>query len=214
MGCDIHAYAEYIRNGKWVKAGKRFENDMYLPQYDWSEFYIDEPYCERNYNLFAILAGVRNERGPYGEERRVFWPISVPRDLPEDVTAGVKRLSDRYGIDGHSHSFLYLRELMAFDWQQKATLCGFVDLEEYKRFKWGRAPQTYAGDVGGAVVKVSNEEMDKLLENPPKESHYYTQVFWETTYYKETEHFHRRCIPRLQALGKPEDVRIVFWFDN
>ena len=44
--------------------------------------------------------------------------------------------------------------------------------------------------------------------------HYYCHVSWQETSCDATGNFWSKCVPRLLHLGKPEDVRIVFWFDN
>jgi hypothetical protein len=86
MGCDIHAHGEVKINGEW---------------HHWSQ-----PYISRRYSLFARMANVRNHEGDDWIE-----PISKPRGLPEDVTYLTKFDSDRWGVDGHSHSWLSGEEL-------------------------------------------------------------------------------------------------------
>ena len=83
MGCDIHFHSEVKRHGVW--------------------HHHSEHNVERNYALFAKMAGVRN----YGE----IIPISAPKGLPADVTELTKLHSEKYGIDGHSHSWLSAKEI-------------------------------------------------------------------------------------------------------
>ena len=90
MGTDIHMACEVKRNDKWeLVTDKVFKNHWYEPnsEYRWAkEEYTNIPYDNRCYNLFAILAGVRNGRGfagcKTGEE---FNPISAPKGYPEDM---------------------------------------------------------------------------------------------------------------------------------
>jgi len=171
MGCDIHIYAEVKENGEWEKVGPVFDDPYYAPERplsDWNQPKIDQPYVGRNYDLFAILADVRNGRGFAGVPTGTgFVPIAAPRGLPNDVTPGVEAQADSWGRDGHSHSWLLLSELQGYDWDQVTT-------------------------------HVS----------------YYTSVQWESTYRDSVgEHFFK-TITALQALGHPDSVRIVFWFDN
>ena len=42
----------------------------------------------------------------------------------------------------------------------------------------------------------------------------YCQIEWEEPYHKSAGQFYNKTMPALRALGKPEDVRIVFFFDN
>lgn len=92
MGCDIHWSVERRRDdGLW----ERCEG---------------AGYDERNYDLFAALANVRNcyER---------VTPIAEPRGMPHDVSPEVKAESDAWDPDGHSHSWHTLETLLAYDWE-------------------------------------------------------------------------------------------------
>ncbi len=90
MGCDIHWFVERQRDdGAWEVVSE-----------------ADGPH--RYYNLFFALAGVR-----YGTA----VPIAEPRGLPDDVSDEVKRDSDDWGCDGHSHSWHTLETLLAYDWE-------------------------------------------------------------------------------------------------
>ena len=42
----------------------------------------------------------------------------------------------------------------------------------------------------------------------------YTKVEWEQPYYEVAKQFLWETLPRLWRLGRPEDVRIVYFFDN
>lgn len=118
MGCDIHAVIErrnerYDR-GEWLNSG--------------------DPDIGRNYEMFAVLAGVRNYDG--------VTPIMEPRGLPafagwSESSVGeswikwdwegeverpcyeIERQAERYGVDGHSHSWLTLAEIKAYDTEQE-----------------------------------------------------------------------------------------------
>ena len=109
--------------------------------------------------MYGFLANVRNySRVP---------PISEPRGLPEDISEDVKSESEEYWSgDGHSHSWVSLKELLDFDYE--------------KTFEDRRCE----GD--GEVVSFK-----KFLGE---------QFFAQ--------------IEILKTLGDPEDVRIVFFFDN
>ena len=118
MGCDIHMYAEVKKNNKWSKVGDVFENMWYSKDRelsDWNKPLTDTPYDGRNYDLFAILADVRNGHGFAGcvtGER--FNPISEPKGLPDDVSKKIKKESDKWDGDGHSHSYFTVKELLDF----------------------------------------------------------------------------------------------------
>ncbi len=168
-----------------------------------------------------------------GEQANGFVPISEPRGIPENVSEQVKSEADRWDGDGHSHSWLTIAELLAYDWTQTTKLRGYVSATEYYAWnRWrrgnGDGPEGYCGDIGGSrIEKVSEEELRRRIEavtggdwnrqeDKVKESlaHVYCQVEWEQPYFKPAREFLAETMPRLRRLGQPEDVRIVFFFDN
>lgn len=226
MGCDIHCYAEVNKNGIWEKVGSVFKNETYdwyknnkteIPSY-LSEF-TDEPYDGRNYDLFAMLADVRNGSGFAGcDTGDGFVPISMPKGLPDDVSNGVKERYEDWCNDGHSCSWLTLNELLSYDWYgQKTKHRGYFSLESYKKFKNGEENFGCCGDVSGQnVIKINPEEYDTMLkENAFNHfKSYYVHCEWESTYFESAEYFVKDVLPKLKELGTPDTVRLVFWFDN
>jgi hypothetical protein len=91
MGCDIHSYTE-------KKTEQGYESVDFAP-FDW-----------RSYGMYAFLAGVRNYSG--------ITPIAEPRDLPDDVSSAVKQHAEDWNGDGHTHSWLSVKELTEFDYDQ------------------------------------------------------------------------------------------------
>jgi hypothetical protein len=90
MGCDIHPYAEVRTAIGWEVADGV------------------HPFDSRHYGIFGFLADVRNySRSPV---------LAHPRGLPDDVTALVAARAD--WSDAHSHSWLSLAELLAYDYEQ------------------------------------------------------------------------------------------------
>ncbi|WP_148596258.1 hypothetical protein [Aquisphaera giovannonii] len=196
--------------------------------------YENRFYSGRNYSLFAILADVRNGRGFAGiDTGNGFVPIDDPRGLPDDVSEPVKADSDRWDGDGHSHSWFTVAELLAYDWTQTTKHRGYVSAAEYYEWnRWrrgrGESPESYSGDIFGAQIeKVSEEEMRRRIETVTGGDWYrqedkvhellsnvHCRVEWEQPYYKSVRSFWSDTIPQLLRLGKPEEVRIVFWFDN
>lgn len=249
MGCDIHLYVERREDGKWVSADK-WEPDTYVEEGEEPRLcvqYEQRFYRGRNYDLFAILANVRNGRGFAGcDTGDGFVPIAEPRGLPDDCCEQVRAESDSWGCDGHSHSHFTLAELFAYDWTQLTTHRGIVSAGEFVEWsRWkrrdGEGPANYCGGVGGRAVRtVPIEEMDakvaeikKPFENSDSrgwwddfvakveseigdnaEMKWFTQVEWSEPYNFSCRSFWWETIPKLLRLGKPEDVRIVFWFDN
>lgn len=113
--------------------------------------YNDQPYGGRCYRLFGALAGVRDTSIDMIVPGRFY-------QLPDDVSDELKQMSDDYGVDAHSHSYLTLRELMDSKYYQMDDL-----------------------------------ELDEMGIDP---------------------YFFKTMVPDLQKFGNPDDIRIVFWFDN
>ena len=114
MGCDIHIHSEIKVGGKWL--------------------HYDQPECERDYDLFEKMAGVR------GELRNAIAP---PRGLPEDANETTKFDAKRWGSDGHSHSWLSASEIAELaEWQEKQGKRPFE--AEWDHWLFGN---TYSGFV-------------------------------------------------------------------
>lgn len=250
MGCDIHMTAEY-RNaaGGWVN-NDLVRGDKYDPN-DISNYENPaKPYDGRNYDLFSILADVRNGYGFAGAPTGVgFKPIAPPRGLPDDATAIYRDWVAQWGDDGHSHSWFTVADLMAYDWTQTTTKTGVVGYHQLARFKLYGKPENWAGGVGGpgisqhdgaeAIRRIEATSIDfwdvfhafednttgaphnsgtaavtadllrKMFGDRPV-----FHVNWQTSYYDTAGTFLGATLPRLWRLGKPDDVRICFFFDN
>lgn len=209
MGCDIHMFAEKRnpKTGNWEKIGRQFiepnrvgmivdymskwygltdgeafkivkkyyqgyeasdklEEKIYKdiekrvsddPNFNWwddtsklPDPRIDQPYVGRNYILFGALAGVR--------EYNMEIISDFAKGLPVDVSTEVCGILDSWGIDGHSHSYLTVKEL--------------IDSKYYK---------------------MSEKELNDIGMG---------------------SFFFKSVVDTLLNMGDPEDVRIVFWFDN
>lgn len=106
MGCDIHAYLEVKdKSGSWISAdpwrAKYPDESLSVP-------YHCRVYHDRNYDLFGFLADVRN--GTWGQELPV---VASPKGFPNDASKEVSAANEDYGVDGHSHTWLTLRELLS-----------------------------------------------------------------------------------------------------
>lgn len=91
MGCDIHTYVE-----KKTDAGYEFISGFI-------------PFDNRSYGTFGFLADVRN----YSK----VTPISECRGVPPDASNKVIEEQNQWGCDGHSHSWLSVAELSAFNYE-------------------------------------------------------------------------------------------------
>lgn len=199
MGCDIHAFAEVKINGKW-KINKSINID-------------------RNYDLFSMLANVRNGYGFAGVKTgEGFIPISEPKGVPSNCSNEyIEKVSDWDG-DGHSHSWLTLKEIKDFDWGQISIKQGIISLDEYEKLeKSGEKPSSWSGGISGQnIVIVECDEADKFLLDRSKtgEKRIYVRYRWSILYSDHASRFLNNIVPELENMGDHENVRIVFFFDN
>jgi len=111
MGCDIHLWVETFDGSTW-----KFANPHRICEVGGEpSIWWEEPYVERNYYLFALLADVRN----YGSAK--IRPISPPKGIPPDVSEIGLRICRERGPEGHSHSWLSASELISYDWSQRSV---------------------------------------------------------------------------------------------
>ena len=118
MGCDIHMIAEIkdksvgANNQEWRPLLDPIFKDRYFDKKEpicrWNIPYTFQPYADRNYEVFSVLANVRNGWG--------IKPIDEARGYPEDMHAVSKWLLDGYDYVDHSPSWLSLDEVLAYDW--------------------------------------------------------------------------------------------------
>ena len=164
MGCDIHSYCEVKKNGRWKQVHAFFEADDYEIKYFEADdyeikyydvYHTDHPFVDRSYYLFSFLADVRRTSDvPLICERRGF---------PSDASDSLKKIyNNKLNQSGcHSESYLSLKELLEFDYEQK--------FEHNNQIITARAhlPERYFSTIN-----------------------------------------------QMRKLAEPENVRVVFWFDN
>ncbi len=187
VGTDIHCFVERRTERGWEPC----ELDFYCGE-------------ERNYALFAILAGVR--RMTNGG----FEPIVPPRGFPPD-SPSVGGWVDGWGYY-HNATWLTLRELLEFPWYEKMyPFRWWLDAAQYRVFRQTGRPERF---VDGSAALVSNEEMERLLREGGPTEGVLTLVAFGVPYAEFAGPFVTETLPRLQALGPPDDVRLVMFFDS
>ncbi len=174
MGCDIHATIE-----------RRVYLDEDRTEHpDWEN--AGDPLIGRNYELFAVLAGVRNSYG--------IKPIAEPRGVPDDASTIVDAWKDYWKGDGHNHSWLSLKELKEFEYSKQ-------EIYDYRyigaRNADGKIIRTY-GSSGSAegVERVGKRTVFGLWGPEP-----FLQLIAKMEKAKEPG-------------DTDDDIRLVFWFDN
>lgn len=262
MGTDIHMFAEVRTEARWRKVGAIWPYAYYRPEeptrrwngHDFEDVPPDEmeaalanpsellnpprtdrPFECRNYDVFAMLASVRNAKGFAGVETgEPFIPFSGARGIPDDADdVTVARLEEEAD---HSFSYASLAELEGY----------FAALGERVRTRWGviparsreqeffeednyeamqregrHSPKSWAAEVSGLhVLVVGAAEYERLREagGLVDGKEYYVRVTWQETYTESARLFVTETLPRLRGLmppgGDAGDVRIVFGFDS
>jgi len=199
MGCDIHVHAEVKKelknNDVWVNADCWKYNE-YCEIYDDEPMYLCKPiYSGRNYILFAMLAGVRNNSE--------LTPISEPKGMPEDAHALSRKSYDAYGLDAHTPSWFTLKELkQAKRDNLTVKYSGKVSPEGAQAIDSGEMPDMWCQDTSIS---------DYVYREWVHEHNYFDAIIDELELIKREEFWIFGDDERTELDDK---VRIVFWFDN
>lgn len=216
MGTDIHGICEVRTENSWNTV-----LDKVFPSVFDEGGFTTHFYDARNYNLFAILAGVRNGVGFAGcRTGEPFVPISNQKGYPSDIC----EISMEFMSEEHSASYLSLTELEKYDWTRLHRNYGIISEDVYKNtIMKGGEPESWCGEIVGPDIKIVSEtEMVDIIFNIKKRDigkRYYTGVYmYPKTYADTVDHFYYKTIPVLKSLvpvnGTSDDVRIVFDFDS
>ena len=184
MGCDITIHCEYKdKNGKWRNCDDFFWNP------ENKEYECVEIYSGRNYELFGVLAGVRDNSLPQITERKGF---------PEDASEVTKAFYKEWENEAHSMSWLTLRELLDYKKKRK---------KKYKKLSKINKPKLYPDYWNGMSEGVEDSEGYVFFKNDYHVLDYLINRlkvkldqcgYWYCNSFEE----------------KAEDIRIVFWFDS
>jgi len=213
MGTDIHPFMEVKKNGVWVTAD-RWEKDEYDEDHN-SVPYDEHIYGDRNYSLFAALANIRNGSGFAGCDTGDCIPvISEPRGIPDDACKEIKQEWKEYGE--HTPSWLTLREILEWDWDFKQTKRGYMSKETYKEWKdsGDAQPNGWCGGGSGGTWITEEEYLQREGLWNQAEDRVMIQCEWKVPFRESVSHFLETSVPKMQTMGEPDDVRMVFWFDS
>ena len=201
MGTDIHLHVE--ARGTEGNVWRRFERNITYNLDRRATAHVQMGWGEgRNYDVFAMMADVRNGRGFAGVDLGYgFIPIAEPRGLPEDCDYAIDEEAENWGVDGHSHSYLTLRELLDLEhngyWEHKTEHRGVMMRAELEQAK-----------ADGLVVSVDGQKA-RLTSNPRSWAGDIsgpdpTEIFrasWEGTYRESGGWLLNTTIPLLIELG-------------
>lgn len=162
--------------------------------------------------------------------------IDEPRGLPEDACHEFQEYVEQWGQDGHSHSYLYLTEILEFDWTEGVHQHSIIKTVDYLSWRmWGKKqghappdPQYFhpgnktvlsMQDVDDIIslAKTNGEEHNSLREKFAKGDEL-VDVEWTEFLTRACRSFWLDDIPTLlkyaKEYGGTDNVRICFFFDS
>lgn len=209
MGCDIHIIIErQAESGQWHRL---WQHSYDVPDLEGTP----ESFRNRNYDLFGILADVRNGVGFAGFATGTGWPSIAPnRGIPADstVTPDDER---EYRLGDHSFTWVALDELTAFYWDGTvAEAYGVVTREEYTRMKAANEdrPKQWCGGISGRDVRTVSEQDLMNAKGPIPFSH--VSITWKETAREATGDWPTEILPWLAMLADGRPLRLVMGFDS
>jgi len=194
MGTDCTIAAEVYKEGKW-QSPHLIEKSLIR---GFSEGLIDDAitYSDRNYVLFAVLAGIRNYH-------------DIPSLNYIKLNTNECTLETQYGLSKYNETPSYysvtLQQLLEYDWQHKIKVEDiWVTPEDLEKFKRTNYLNEYKTD---SMVRFGRNE---------QQFHEFTEgkqlVTLELPVAYFCFNFLSETLPNLLVLGKPEEVRLVFTF--
>lgn len=144
----------------------------------------DSPFDWRSYSMFAFLAGVRN----YDH----CVPISEPKGLPSDSEYLNEKIEDSWGRGETRFQDIMDSDYHSMSWLSLRELLDF----DYDKVFWNRrvTKKTDYGWNGAALAEEGEGKHVSYRDNLGE---------WFFVHLND-----------LKELGNPDDVRVVFWFDN
>ena len=169
-----------------------------------------------NHPLFALLTAVENVYG--------FQPIDVPRDLPDDVSAETLEYYQAAG-QALNASHVSLEELEAVKWNWINTArcwvseAEFNDLQRVRQTMPNAIPSKFfhkpmgQNGIGIQASDLLDLQTGRVARKP--NCHYYLPVTFKASV--ETligVKRKARILSELARYGAPDEVRMVFWFEQ
>jgi hypothetical protein len=221
MGCDIHLFVEVKQNGKWQSVSE-----------------MRDCYIERNYHMFALLGGVRNydEITPISElkgiDKNSGRDFKIQAEYYNSDGHSYSNLTLRELLDfDWTKKVLKKGYLDIVQWANFRSIgkpSGYSrdisghHIEIFKPEAFEEAWRKYSFAMGLEKYilpskAITNEEEEKRFAfflAPNRKTYPVCDAEWEIPIYENTSHFWSCIMPRLLALGAPEEVRINFFFDS
>lgn len=232
MGCDIHIRIQVQEGDEWKTVPYREEpyvsreklksgEDYYRREWEaidaWKGVVMPNAFTSRNYNLFGMLADVRN--GTWGDE----WPALAPhRGLPNGVDSDgdeheLAEATGEYWLGDHSHTVISLEELEGYGWDSITVKGrGYVPAEEFDALAPGQKPDGYSAGIfgGNAVIYTPEAWAAQGRRKAHPEESPYIQARWRQTAREGCRDWPGEVLPRLREIAAGRPLRLLIGFDN
>lgn len=214
MGCDIHGYVE-------------------VQKYDFGNWYdcINiRSIVGRNYDMFALLFGVRNSAS--------FIPVAPDRGLPPLVSDRTKEDFESWGANAHSASWISYQEITRINWSEQGTqladriFCyrpgeenwfssfgwaSWLTSEDYQRLNAGETIEHH--DPVEKTTVLYRREVQNVSEALSKDWQcLFALMRCLDAYHRQQDSYQSGRIVESRALPALQEdtskVRLVVWFDN
>lgn len=230
MGTDIHIYVEEYKNGSWAEIEPPIEADWGRMWSDWRNNDPTPDPEQRNYELFARLANVRNGYGFAGIP--IFDPV-VPlfaeRGWPNDTSMEkhtYDNITDEESgrwLGDHSFTYLTMEEALEADWDISTKQVGVVNVENFLKWQDTGEPDVSSGDVSGPGIVIHSDPdvYDAMIKNNEIRYDDYQRsldlcrIWWTSKRIGNSGFVRwvREVLPTLTSV-EPKNVRILIGFDS
>jgi len=174
MGCDIHAIIEVDDGWGWRNAG--------------------EPDIGRNYAIFSVLGDVRNYSDPIPVIAKNRLPVELDDEEWERCSDAFRGVAKEWDGDGHSHSWVTLKEMRDFDTTQTVYNHDLV------------LGKDELGNITSICASTSGPHMGEVgVCNifGPWGAHHWLKLIEDIA-----------GIATAHGQTDPEKIRLIFFFDN
>lgn len=177
MGTDIHLQVQGRRpDGTW-----EFVKRKPFPRYDEPGYDRDTDPTGRHYDLFALLADVRNGSGFAGVYRHepvdaLFADRGLPEEYADPAQAYDENINEAFRkvftggdpwLGDHSFTWATLTELLAVPWDTEFSSGGVVGPGGFKEWQETGRPSSWSGGISGGGIETHRdpEKYARMLDN-------------------------------------------------
>ena len=235
MGTDIHIMVETYLQDIWDVVEPPYKTNysdgedwyMFAPWRQW-EMDEDDPLAnlpdptDRNYNVFAFLADVRNGYGFAGTpSHKPVVPQFPNRGIPNNTGYNNLDVDGNFNwLGDHSFTWATLKELLEASWAIEYESVGVIDQDQYAIYKENGIPDDWSGRISGPGIRTLSESqyLEAVGEGTLQEKDYIL-VSWswnplvESGFYRWIQGDWMREL--LDTVGNdPDKIRVTMGFDS